>query len=41
LTDLLGTTMQEMLIGGMTPKQACDKVQADMIASLKRTGKLT
>jgi hypothetical protein len=33
--------MQEMLIGGMTPKKACDKVQADMIAALKKSGKLT
>ena len=41
LADNLGTTMQEMLIGGMTPKEACDKVQADMIALLKKSGKLT
>jgi multiple sugar transport system substrate-binding protein len=41
LADSLGTTMQEMLIGGMSPKKACDQVQADMIASLKKSGKLT
>ena len=40
LADALGTTMQEMLLDGLTPKKACDKVQADMIASLKKSGKL-
>jgi multiple sugar transport system substrate-binding protein len=41
LADALGTTMQEMLIGALTPKEACDKVQEDMIAVLKKSGKLT
>ena len=41
LADALGTTMQEMLIGALTPKEACDKVQDDMVASLKMSGKLT
>lgn len=41
LADALGTTMQEMLIGAMTPQEACDKVQEDMIAVLKKSGKLT
>ena len=41
VADALGTTMQEMLIGAMTPKEACDKVQEDMIAVLKKSGKLT
>ena len=41
VADALGTTMQEMLIGAMTPQEACDKVQEDMIAVLKRSGKLT
>ena len=41
LADALGTTMQEMLIGALTPKEACDKVQNDMVASLKMSGKLT
>ena len=27
VADALGTTMQEMLIRAMTPKEACDKVQ--------------
>jgi hypothetical protein len=33
--------MQEMLIGAMTPQEACDKVQEDMITVLKKSGKLT
>ena len=41
LADSLGTTMQEMLIGALTPKEACDKVQDDMVASLRKSGKLT
>ena len=41
LADSLGTTMQEMLIGALTPKEACDKVQEEMVASLKKSGKLT
>lgn len=41
LADALGTTMQEMLIGAMTSQEACDKVQEDMIAVLKKSGKLT
>ena len=41
LADSLGTTMQDMLIGAMEPKAACDKVQEDMIAVLKKNGKLT
>jgi ABC-type glycerol-3-phosphate transport system substrate-binding protein len=40
LADSLGTTMQEMLIGGLTPKDACDKVQTDMVALLQKSGKL-
>jgi multiple sugar transport system substrate-binding protein len=40
LADSLGTTMQEMLIGGLSPKDACDKVQGDMVALLKKSGKL-
>ena len=41
VADALGTTMQEMLIRVMTPKEACDKVQEDTIAVLKKSGKLT
>ena len=41
LADSLGTTMQEMLIGALTPKEACDKVQDDLVALLKKSGKLT
>lgn len=41
LADSLGTTMQDMLIDAMTPQEACDKVQEDMIAVLKKSGKLT
>ena len=41
LADALGTTMQAMLIGDLTPRKACDKVQADMVAELKKSGKLT
>lgn len=41
LADALGTTMQDMLIDAITPKEACDQVQADMIAVLKKSGKLT
>jgi multiple sugar transport system substrate-binding protein len=41
LADALGTTMQDMLIDAMTPQEACDKVQEDMIAVLKKSGKLT
>jgi multiple sugar transport system substrate-binding protein len=40
LADALGTTMQDMLLGDLTPKDACDKVQNDMVAQLKRNGKL-
>ena len=40
LADNLGTTMQDMLTGGLTPKQACDKCQEDMVATLKKSGKL-
>ena len=41
LADALGTTMQEMLIGAMTPQEACDKVQEDMVTVMKKSGKLT
>ena len=41
LADSLGTTMQDMLIDALTPQEACDKVQEDMIAVLKKSGKLT
>jgi hypothetical protein len=41
LADALGTTMQDMLIDAITPKEACDKVQEDMIVVLKKSGKLT
>ena len=30
--------MQDMLLGDLTPKQACDKVQGETISSLKRSG---
>jgi hypothetical protein len=33
--------MQDMLIDAITPKEACDKVQEDMIVVLKKSGKLT
>ena len=41
LADTLGTVMQEMLIGALTPKEACDKVQEEMVSSLKKSGKLS
>jgi multiple sugar transport system substrate-binding protein len=41
LADSLGTTMQDMLIDALTPQEACDKVQEDMIAVLKKSGKLS
>jgi len=41
LADSLGTTMQDMLIDALTPQEACDKVQEDMVAVLKKSGKLT
>ncbi|TME37259.1 MAG: sugar ABC transporter substrate-binding protein [Chloroflexi bacterium] len=40
LADNLGTNMQDMLTGGMSPKAACDKCQEDMIATLKKSGKI-
>lgn len=41
LADILGTNMQEMLTGSTTPKAACDKSQEDMVAVLKKSGKLS
>ena len=41
LADTLGTNMQDMLTGSMTPKAACDKSQADMVDVLKKSGKLS
>ncbi len=40
LADTLGTNMQDMLTGAMTPKAACDKSQADMVDVLRKSGKL-